>query len=184
MWTSWTESAKSSLTQALEKTGDVISRAATDAGKGARKQQQENNNEPQPTIVAIPGLSETVSTTSKSNEAEDGTQQQQQQQQQTEAGKSPLSRLKATGSGSSESELFKSLSLGWNAVVETTKASVKAAESKVKEQQQFLQQQLNKARVAYYKRDPQLPLDVEALKDAEVVYITDRLITMGHPAST
>ena len=30
--------------------------------------------------------------------------------------------------------------------------------------------------------DPALPLDTEALRDAEVVYITDRLITMGHPA--
>lgn len=35
---------------------------------------------------------------------------------------------------------------------------------------------------AYYTRDQSLPLDTEALKDAEVVYITDRIITMGHPA--
>lgn len=32
-----------------------------------------------------------------------------------------------------------------------------------------------------YRRDLSLPLDVEALRDAEVVYVTDRIITMGHP---
>ena len=32
------------------------------------------------------------------------------------------------------------------------------------------------------RRDPSLPLDVEALRDAEVVYITDRIITLSHPA--
>ena len=30
-------------------------------------------------------------------------------------------------------------------------------------------------------RDLELPLDVEALRDAEVVYVTDRILTMGHP---
>ncbi|KAL3775396.1 hypothetical protein ACHAW5_009953 [Stephanodiscus triporus] len=30
-------------------------------------------------------------------------------------------------------------------------------------------------------RDLGLPLDVEALRDAEVVYVTDRIVTMGHP---
>ena len=33
-----------------------------------------------------------------------------------------------------------------------------------------------------YKRDLSLPLDTESLKDAEVVYITDRIITLSHPA--
>lgn len=32
-----------------------------------------------------------------------------------------------------------------------------------------------------YKRDPALPLDVEALRDAEVVYVTDRIVTLSHP---
>jgi tensin len=32
------------------------------------------------------------------------------------------------------------------------------------------------------RRDPRLPLDVDALRDAEVVYITERIITMSHPA--
>eukprot|EP01082_Thalassiosira_pseudonana_P006568 g5858.t1 g5858 contig20:305499-308161(-) len=32
-----------------------------------------------------------------------------------------------------------------------------------------------------YKRDINLPLDVEALRDAEVVYVTDRIVTLSHP---
>ena len=32
-----------------------------------------------------------------------------------------------------------------------------------------------------YKRDVNLPLDVDALRDAEVVYITDRIVTLSHP---
>ena len=37
MWNAWSAQAKDSLTQALEKTGDVISKAATEAGKAAQK---------------------------------------------------------------------------------------------------------------------------------------------------
>ena len=40
MWSSWAESAKSSVTQALDKTGDIISKAATNAGKSAREKNQ------------------------------------------------------------------------------------------------------------------------------------------------
>lgn len=160
MWSNWTESAKSSLTQALEKTGDVISRAATDAGKSSR----------------VP----------KSSTSTEGKQQQDDQQEQTnrnDPDETQQQQQSDTNHQNSHNDLLKSLAFGWNTVVETTKASIQKAEGKVKEQQQFLQQQLTKARVAYYKRDPELPLDVVALKDAEVVYITDRLITMGHPAS-
>ena len=158
MWSTWAESAKSSVTQALEKTGDVLSKAATNAGKSARAKNEaaaaavveESPACPapgrydEPTIAMLPPPPPVV----------------QRQDQ-----------------------LLTSLSLGWSSVVETTRASVKQAEAKVKEQQILLQERLNKARASFYKRDPSLPLDVEALKDAEVVYITDRLITMGHPAS-
>jgi hypothetical protein len=214
MWSSWTESAKSSLTQALEKTGDVISRTATDAGKAARG--TNNDQQPQPTIVAIPGL--TTTTTSDSS-TEDGSNPSDETTTTTPSSttKQPsllpsrmMNMMMMKGSKTDETteaaatsttvsnsdfidstattpvntNIMKNFVMGWNAVVETTKASVKVAESKVKEQQQYIQQQLSKVRVAYYKRDPNLPLDVVALKDAEVVYITDRLITMGHPAST
>lgn len=150
MWSSWAENAKSSMTQALEKTGDVLSKAATNAGKSARKKAQQETVTAaesssiggyyaQPTIVAIP-------TPDKGQ------------------------------------DLLHSISQGWSQMMENTRASMKQAEEIVKEQQLMLQQKLSKARSAFYKRDPSLPLDVEALKDAGVVYITDRIITMGHPA--
>jgi hypothetical protein len=151
MWSNWAETAKSSVTQAFEKTGDAISKAATQAGKSARAKNEAavDKAEASPASPA-PGRYDqpTIATL-------------------------PPQRQ----------ELLSNLSQGWSSVVETTRASMKQAEAKVKEQQILLQERLAKARASYYKRDPSLPLDVEALKDAEVVYITDRLITMGHPAS-
>jgi hypothetical protein len=153
MWSSWAENAKSSMTQALEKTGDVISKAATNAGKTARKKSEHTESvasagsissggsyAAQPTIAAIP----------------------------VPDNKGP--------------ELLNSITQGWSQMMENTRASMKHAEEIVKEQQMMIQQKLSKVRSAYYKRDPSLPLDVAALQDAEVVYITDRIITMGHPA--
>jgi hypothetical protein len=247
MWSSWTETAKSSLTQALEKTGDAITRTATEAGKAARvgnetKKEQQQQQQLQPTIVSIPGLTPissddgTSSTTTTSSvvatQEEDGTTATSTTATSPSTPRSKklsggllqsrmMNMMKGVSIGNSFSKndtgsvvtnsslsssfgqgtntttastmkdettsnntnIMKSFVSGWNTVIETTKASVKNAEIKVKEQQHFLQQQLTKARVAYYKRDPSLPLDIDALKDAEVVYITDRLITMGHPAS-
>ena len=155
MWNSWAETAKSSMTQALEKTGDVISKAATNAGKTARNkpsdgphedalEQQHEGETPtwyeQPTIAAIPDKRQ---------------------------------------------EILSSFTQGLSHMLETTKQSMKEAEQKVeaswKQAEEKVKARLSMARTAYYKRDPSLPLDVEALKDAEVVYITDRIITMGHP---
>lgn len=159
MWSNWAESAKASVTQALEKTGDALSKAATQAGKSARAQGETAKEAPsssapegydQPTIAVLPPLP--------------SSQQQQLPQQQP-------------------NDILNHLSKGWSSVVETTRASMKQAEAKVKEQQILLQDRLAKTRGNFYKRDPSLPLDVEALKDAEVVYMTDRIITMGHPAS-
>jgi hypothetical protein len=68
---------------------------------------------------------------------------------------------------------------GRRAFIETTKASVLVAESKVHSQQQFLQQQLTKSCVAYSKRDPELSLDFAALNYTEAVCSVDCLIKMG-----
>lgn len=119
------------MTSALEKTGDAISKAATQAGKAA----------------------------------------QQTSPEETPSNPNP------------EQPLLGSLSHGWNTMVTNTKAHLQQAEEKMKEQQEKMKDRLSRARSAYYKRDPSLPLDVEALQDAQVVYITDRIITMGHPAS-
>lgn len=150
MWSNWAENAKSSMTQALEKTGDAISKAATQAGKSAREHEDDAaaSSDPEPAT--------------------------------TQTGRYDEPTIAALPE--KRQEILNNLSQGWSSVVQSTKASMKQAEEKVKHQQVLLQERLSKARAAYYKRDPSLPLDVDALKDAEVVYITDRIITMGHPA--
>jgi hypothetical protein len=156
MWSSWAESAKSSVTNALEKTGDVLSKAATNAAKASRVASSNDNANASPAVVDDTPAAPTPGRFSEPTIAT-----------------LPPQR----------NELLSTLSQGWSNVVESTRASIKQAEVKVKEQQILLQEQLNKVRASTYKRDPMLPLDVDALKDAEVVYITDRIITMGHPAS-
>ena len=130
---------------ALGKTGDVISKAATNAGRNARAAgdvtDQHDDNAP------------------------------------------PLE----------QSELFSTFKTGWSSVVEQTKASIAVAEEKaralqlqaeetVKQQQALMEKRIQSVRTAYHTRDINLPLDVPALKEAQVVYITDRLISMSHPA--
>ena len=71
---------------------------------------------------------------------------------------------------------------GWGNVVNATKEVTKEAIGKIEEEQTKIQARLFQNNNGPYKRDLNLPLDVESLRDAEVVYITDRLISMGHPA--
>ena len=160
MWSNWAENAKSSMTQALEKTGDALSKAATNAGKSARS----HDNRPSATAGG----------------EGDGNEDEEQKQ-------SAYDQPTIAAIPDKRQEMLQNLSQGWSSVVKTTKASMKQAEQKVeaslKQAEEKVKTRLSKARATFYKRDPSLPLDVEALKDAEVVYITDRIITMGHPAS-
>lgn len=74
-----------------------------------------------------------------------------------------------------EAPLAQRLQQGWGSVVQSTKHALDATREAVEKEQSRL---FNSP----VKRDPRLPLDMEALRDAEVVYITERIITMGHPA--
>ena len=72
---------------------------------------------------------------------------------------------------------------GWTNVVDSAKKGVAAAQEAVEKEQirlELLMQQRDVPK--YYSRDVALPLDVAALKNAEVVYVTDRIISMSHPA--
>lgn len=72
---------------------------------------------------------------------------------------------------------------GWSNVVEGAKKGVAAAQEAVEKEQIRLELMLaDRNRPHYFSRDLSLPLDVPALKDAEVVYVTDRIISMSHPA--
>jgi C2 domain of PTEN tumour-suppressor protein len=79
-----------------------------------------------------------------------------------------------------QKELAQKLKDGWGSLVQTTKTTLKKTQEAVEKEHLRLAARLKGDQV--YRRDPSLPLDVEALRDAEVVYITDRLLTMSHPA--
>jgi hypothetical protein len=171
MWSSWAESAKSSVTQALEKTGDVLSKAATNAGKSARSNNINHDKDNKQSAEVI--------TTEKIHDYNEPTI--------AELPPAVPENLKPPDSTATthENQLLTSISHGWFNVLETTRASMRHAEEAINEQRAMFQQTvIAKAMPSKpHIRDPSLPLDVEALQDAEVVYITDRIITMGHPAS-
>jgi hypothetical protein len=178
MWSSWGESAKSYATNALEKTGDALSKAATNAGKTAR-----------------PATESEAAGGSAGSTAGDATVEPQPVVGGRYADAAKDSKDKNEDGSHKQPEIFKNFQAGWSSVVENknfqagwssvnefTKNSLKTAQEAVEKEQFKISERLHKARRAFYKRDPKLPLDVEALQDAEVVYVTDRLITMGHPA--
>jgi len=70
-----------------------------------------------------------------------------------------------------------------NSVVESTKNIVNETQKTLEMEQARIQANAPSlfSKAGPYKRDPSLPLDVEALRDAEVVYITDRIVTLSHP---
>lgn len=178
MWSSWSESAKSSITSALEKTGDAITKAATNArhptsSSSGATPEAGDSTEPSPSPspsnnIVSPTSTGRYAAERPSSSDEDG----------GDDTPSP-SRLLLPQSGDA---LLKNLQVGWTSVVETTKASLKVAQEKIEEEQHKLTERMHKARSNFIKRDIELPLDVPALKDAQVVYLTDRLITLSHPA--
>jgi protein-tyrosine phosphatase len=156
MWSSFSERAAQAtkgFSDALEKTGEAITQAAT---KPKAK-----------TTTNIPEGDEdaTIERTMSDNGEETPVAQQ---------------RLP------DKDKLLKGLQMGWTSMVDSTKQVVEETRNAIDAQQhrfeQGLQNTLLNRKKGFYKRDPSLPLDVEALRDAEVVYITDRIITMSHPA--
>lgn len=96
----------------------------------------------------------------------------------------PLAKIRegiASFDKQKQSEMLGRLQMGWGSVVEASTRAIEATREAVEKEQTRLQA-AGFLKGGPYKRDPSLPLDVEALRDAEVVYVTDRLITMSHPA--
>lgn len=172
MWSTWTEKAKEALEKtsaALENTGEALTQAATNttakfgasnAASGDRAFDKEVEN-----------LEKEVSQGSTKDNATNV----------------PMIAMPNIGKVDKD----KMLNL-WSTVVETTKKAaedtkraadeaVLATKDAVEISRSTLERQFQLQR-GFYKRDLKLPLDVEALRDAEVVYITDRIITMSHPA--
>ena len=80
-----------------------------------------------------------------------------------------------------QEQLADRLKKGWGSMVQATKQAVLDAREVVEKEQLRISARLHDPDRPR-RRDLSLPLDVEALRDAEVVYITDRIITMSHPS--
>lgn len=83
-----------------------------------------------------------------------------------------------TSRTTAEPELVKHLSRGWGNVKEATRHTISATRKVIEEEIT----QFNSGTSNFHQRDLALPLDSAALGDTEVIYITDRVISMGHPA--
>ncbi|KAL3761589.1 hypothetical protein ACHAWU_000076 [Discostella pseudostelligera] len=81
--------------------------------------------------------------------------------------------------------MFGSIRNWTSTIAESTKHIVEEAQRTIEKEQARIQATapslFSKGDDKPYKRDLSLPLDVEALRDAEVVYITDRIVTLSHP---
>ena len=171
MWSTWTDKAKEALektTNTLESAGEAITKAATTTSSTptTKKNQKEIDNEFE---------KELDKTEKEVIEASTAT---------TAAATATTSSQRFSVPIIPKIDADKMFSM-WSSVVENTKRAaedaVVATKDVVETSRTNLERQFH-IKKGFYKRDIKLPLDVEALRDAEVVYITDRIITMSHPA--
>jgi len=208
MWNNFVSSATDALektTAALEKTGDVLTEKATASARThSQKLAAETLAETTSTgagattgsaSAGAPGVDldsndreQVRLTAQKVLAVADESHVGEPSPSAAAAGGQSFSRLRESVAGltlgtkvddETKQEVLTNLSKGWGSVVSATKSAVEATRETIEKEQTRLQATFTKGP---YRRDPKLPLDADALRDAEVVYITDRIITMGHPA--
>ena len=178
MWSTWTEKAKEALEKtsaALENTGEAITQAATKST--AKLSGGKTSSEDRAFEKEVENLEKEISLGSIKDNA-------------TVASNSPMISIPNISKVGVDKDRMMNL---WSTVVETTKKAAedtkRAADDAVMEMKDAVEMSRStlerqfQLKKGFYKRDLKLPLDVEALRDAEVVYITDRIITMSHPAT-
>lgn len=170
MWSTWTEKAKEALEKtsaAIENTGEAITQAASKTTSKLT----------------------TSATTSGDQAFEREVDTVEKEVSEASSKNTDIPKISIPNIGKVDKDKMMNL---WSTVVETTKKAaedtkraadeaVMATKDAVEISRSTLEKQFQLNR-GFYKRDLKLPLDVEALRDAEVVYITDRIITMSHPA--
>jgi len=232
MWNNWAESARKNFqevsekaAEALEKTGDALTKAASNphsSGSSSRKVQK-----PKPVDITSPrnlesipaaespaaeaGAAATTSTTGSSadniraaamaalaraDSAEEGYKRRSNSKNSNNYSsnsntsssnnntpKSKLSLPHLQLKSPDFQHLSQNVSKGWHTFTESAKKGVAAAQEAVELEQKRLELLVSQRNAPkYYSRELRLPLDVPALKAAEVVYVTDRIISMSHPA--
>ena len=103
------------------------------------------------------------------------------EEEETSASKSPSLQPTIAAIPTKNEEMLSSLKNTWSSFAQATQSVTKTAIHNIEREQEHIKAKLG-LQQGPYKRDLSLPLDTESLRDAQVIYITDRLITMGHPA--
>jgi len=140
----------------LEKTGESLTKQAQTIAKKQEKNPTENNDTNRAAATGTTSTDDQDNPNSGDEKVTDN-----QQQQQPDIG-----------------DRFKK---GWGNMMQATKQAVQEARVAVEKEQHRIAARINHPDRPR-RRDPALPLDVTALRDAEVVYITDRIMTLSHPA--
>jgi len=198
MWNSWAEQAKKGFSEAIEKTGDALANTGDVISKAASNpRSRAAPAKPRPVDLTTP---RNLESTPLDEASPSGSSVGGSSPASSSGMPSPndiraraaaaLARVQAneqniakSASAKLQSPVFQNLSKGWSTVVDSAKKGVQAAQEAVEKEQTRLEL-LMLARDApkYFSRDLNMSLDVPALKDAEVVYVTDRIISMSHPA--
>ncbi|GFH52596.1 hypothetical protein CTEN210_09072 [Chaetoceros tenuissimus] len=107
-------------------------------------------------------------------------EQNNQETAQTKDSNNPTLQPTIAAIPTKNEEMLSSLKNTWTNFAQATQTVTQNAIQNIEKEQENIKQRLFQK--GPYKRDLSLSLDTESLKDAQVIYITDRLITMGHPA--
>mmetsp|Transcript_8857 Transcript_8857/g.13216 ORF Transcript_8857/g.13216 Transcript_8857/m.13216 type:complete len:795 (+) Transcript_8857:27-2411(+) len=180
MWTnllSSGEAAKERFTSALKETNDSLSQLASAHAQKVKSGSASTS----PTAAATATARENPSTEDREAAKQSNTDQNEEKK---------VFAFPSFGVGgggipnitnmNQQKEILDSFKVGWGNVVEATKTAVETTREVVEKEQTRIQASLFAN--GPYVRDLSLPLDSDSLRDAEVVYLTDRLITMSHPA--
>ncbi|KAL3797386.1 hypothetical protein HJC23_010512 [Cyclotella cryptica] len=187
----------SSLGDRLANLGDALTTSAEAHAKRMRAEQQKQYEQldtdgravtpNEGTVVQLPPPPSAFgAATENPSESTESQQEQQQQQQQAAAAVTgsnwTASLTTSLSDKQSQKAVLTSLRSWTTSVVQSTKHLVdETREVWEKEQARIQATAPSLFARGPYKRDVHLPLDVDALRDAEVVYITDRIVTLSHP---
>lgn len=145
MWSSLSEKASKGLTDALEKGTQAFSQAEQHASKRLAEALDKTRPAQAPT-----------EDTSRSQEVA-----------QSSKGDPIASRLQVPGVD--QEKVLKNLQMGWTSITKRTAEATKDIKDLVDTERSRLEENFALRKKGFYKRDPSLPLDREALSDAEVV---------------
>ena len=185
------------LGDSLAGLGDALTQRASAHAKQAHEQgaqQQQQSSSPQgnaPTTMSPPlaiaadktATASLSSSANNNNNTDTPGSSPTNQQQQQHVPKWASNFASSVSDKQNQQALLGNFRNWTNTVAESTKHIVNEARESLEKEQARIQASapslFNKG--GPYKRDPSLPLDVEALRDAEVVYVTDRIVTLSHP---